>query len=174
VGNGGIGWLVTIQKYRNFLTQRNCMIQGNMACNGLGNRCLALALPEATIRKRGLLRTVVSNGRVKYGHAHSDSAGCVELVGITSATKNKVRQIHTTMLGQPIGHYLPLVEKRRIVRSFFLLLAEREDATITAKTMIELAFQLRYFPGLQITLQVRRCQTRDELDWASGQSLLSE
>jgi hypothetical protein len=31
------------------------------------------------------------------------------------------------MLGQLIGHDLPLVEKRRIVRSFFLLLAEREE-----------------------------------------------
>ena len=38
-----------------------------------------------------------------------------------------MRQVRTKMLGQLIGHDLPLVEKRRIVRSFFLLLAEREE-----------------------------------------------
>ena len=51
----------------------------------------------------------------------------VELVGITRPTKNKVRQIRPVMLGQLIGHALPLVKKRRLARSFFLLLAEREE-----------------------------------------------
>ncbi|MGB6271405.1 MAG: hypothetical protein WBF44_07425, partial [Pseudolabrys sp.] len=35
--------------------------------------------------------------------------------------------VRTWMLGQMIGHDLPLVQKRPIVRSFFLLLAEREE-----------------------------------------------
>jgi len=38
VGNGAIGWLVTIQKRLNFWMKRNCTIQGKMGCNGLGNR----------------------------------------------------------------------------------------------------------------------------------------
>jgi hypothetical protein len=60
------------------------------------------------------------------------------------------------MLGQLIGHDLPLVEKRRIVRSFFLLLAEREDATIVAKLFTQLPFQVHYFLSLQVDLRTIR------------------
>jgi hypothetical protein len=39
VGNGVIGWLVISQKRLNFGMKRNYKIQGEMGCNGLGNRC---------------------------------------------------------------------------------------------------------------------------------------
>jgi hypothetical protein len=37
------------------------------------------------------------------------------------------------MLGQLLGHNLPLVEKRQFGRSFFLLLAEREGFELKAR-----------------------------------------
>ena len=33
------GWMVISQKHLNFRMKRNCMVQGKMGCNGLGNRC---------------------------------------------------------------------------------------------------------------------------------------
>jgi hypothetical protein len=39
VGNAGIAWLINSQNRLNFVTKRNCKIQGKMGCNGLGNRC---------------------------------------------------------------------------------------------------------------------------------------
>ena len=57
----------------------------------------------------------------------------IEFASTISATKNKVRQVRTRMLGQLIGHDLPQVEKSWIVRSFFLLLAERECSLMVLK-----------------------------------------
>ena len=72
------------------------------------------------------------------------------------SAENKARQMHAMMLGQLLGHDVRLVEKHRIFRSNFLLMAEREEfvglqhaSAVGTETFIPLILLIERRPTLK-------------------------
>ena len=123
VGNDGIGWLVIWQKRLNFGTKRNCKIQDNMGCNGLGNRCpsqkkcepklrdIAPAESEDHIFGTGDDYRPQAADRCRVFRISQTHAVCRRDSG---TRRSSAVGLHAILLGHPLGHKVAITKRPRI------------------------------------------------------------